>query len=121
MWGGQAGFGDDRDGDGLVNGLEAWLGTHPGEPNVGLVGRASDGTTTTFEHSQNESPPSDLSGFYQWSPNLDDWYASDVADGPPGGATVTASTTTAAGTTTVTTIASEPLECFFLRIGVIRN
>jgi hypothetical protein len=29
-------------------------------------------------HPQNENPPSDLAGFYQWSPNLVDWYAGEV-------------------------------------------
>ena len=111
----------DPDGDRLPNGLEAWFGTDPGAFNVGLVGLANDGLTTTYEHPQNETPPSDLSGFYEWSSDLDDWYACDGVNGPPGGPTVTVGTTTVAGTTTVTTTASESLERLFLRISVIQD
>ena len=32
-------------------------------------------------------PPADLTGYYQWSPNLTDWYPS--GDGPSGGPIVT--------------------------------
>ena len=117
----EQGFALDPDGDGLANGLEAWFGTHPGEFNAGLADLATDGTTTTFTHPVNDNPPSDLSGFYQWSLNLVDWYACDGVDGPPGGPTVTAGTTTAAGTTTVTGTASEELERLFLRIGVSQD
>ena len=112
-------FEDDPDRDHLANGLEAWFGTHPGEFNPGLVGLANDGTTTTFEHPQNETPPSDLSGFYEWSPNLTDWYAD--GSGPGGGPTVSFVPTTTGTTTTVTANASEALERLFLRIGVIQN
>ena len=38
---------------------------------------------------QNTSPPTDVSGFYQWSIDLNNWYAGDGVDGPPGGPTVT--------------------------------
>jgi hypothetical protein len=69
-------------------------------------------------HPQNENPPSDLAGFYQWSPNLVDWYAGDELEGPAGGPTVTISPNTV-GTTTVTVTASEVLGSLFLRAGVM--
>lgn len=115
----EQGFDDDPDGDSLSNGLEAWFGTHPGEFTEGLVGLATNGTTSSFTHPQNEAPVSDLAGIYQWSPNLRDWFAGDGAEGPPGGPTVTISSDTVEGTTSVTTTASGPQEKLFLRVAVL--
>jgi arylsulfatase A-like enzyme/methionine-rich copper-binding protein CopC len=117
----EQGFTLDPDGDGIPNGLEAWFGTHPGQRTGGLANLATDGTTTTFTHPRNENPPTDLTGFYQWSPNLGDWYAGDGVDGPPGGATMTVSAESAGDTTTVTAEASEALGQVFLRVGVMQN
>jgi hypothetical protein len=114
-------FPDDPDGDRVPNGLEAWFGTHPGEFNPGLADLATDGTTTTFDHPQNVTPPRDLSVVYQWSPNLVDWYAGDGTDGTGGGPTVTMVPATVGSTTTVTATASEPLDLLFLRVGVMQN
>jgi hypothetical protein len=118
---GEQGLDQDPDGDGLANGLEAWFGTHPGEFNAGLANLATAGTTTTFAHPQNESLPSDLTGFYEWSPNLIDWYAGDGADGPASGPTVAFSVETVGTTTRVSAEASVALERLFLRAGVVRN
>ena len=114
----QQGFGDDPDGDHLANGLEAWLGSHPGRFSQGLAPGVLNGNAFTSTHSKNESPPTDLSGFYEWSPNLSDWYAGDGTDGPPGGITAVISTGSLGSTTTVTTTASEAAERLFLRLGV---
>ncbi len=86
-------------------------------PNVGVW----YSTTTILTHPQNENPPSDLSGFYQWSLNLDNWYAGNGGDGPVGGPTVTIVPNTVGTSTTVTATASEPLERLFLRAGVMQN
>jgi hypothetical protein len=115
------GFADDPDGDDLPNGIEAWFGTHPGEFNAGLAQLATDGTATTFTHPRNESPPSDLTGYYEWSPNLLDWYAGDGSDGPFEGPTVMISPNTVGTTTTATATASEALDRIFLRAGVTQN
>ena len=117
--GGLTGFGDDADGDNLDNGLEAWFGTHPGEFSQGLTGLSSDGITMTVDHPQNENPPSELNAFYEWSPNLLDWYGSGI--GPAGGATVTIVPVTTGNSTTVTATASEALTQLYLRIGVMQN
>jgi hypothetical protein len=119
--GGLTGFEDDFDQDGLGNGLEAWFGTDPGEFNPGLAGLTTDGTTTTFTHPQNANPPSDLTGFYQWSPNLQDWYAGDGIEGPGDGPTVGIFPNTGGTTTTVTVTASETMGRIFLRAGVMQN
>ena len=108
-------FGDDPDGDRLTNGLEAWFGTHPGQFNPGLADLASDGTTT-FSHPQNVTPPSDVTGFYEWSPDLSNWFGS--GSGPVAGSTVTLTPVTNGATTTVTATASEALSRMFLRVGV---
>ncbi|MCK5866629.1 MAG: hypothetical protein KAG87_15825, partial [Marinobacter adhaerens] len=119
--GGLTGFGDDFDQDGLANGLEAWYGSHPGEFSTGLDGLTTDGTTTTFTHPRNVNPPSDLTGFYLWSPNLCDWYSGDGIDGLAGEPTVTILPTTSGTTTTVTVTASEAMRRLFLRVGVMQN
>jgi hypothetical protein len=103
----------DLDGDGLANVIEAWFGTHPGQWNAGLA------TTPLFSHPQNPSPPSDVRGSYQWSPNLVDWY--DSGSGPAGGPDVTMVPVTVGTTTTVAATASVALERIFLRVKASRN
>lgn len=117
--GGLTAFTDDPDGDRYANGLEAWFETDPGELNAGLANLATDGTATTFSHSRNEFPPTDLTGFYQWSPNLVDWY--DDTDGLPGGPSVTFAPSTIGSTTNVTTTASETMVTLFLRFVVTQD
>ena len=112
-------FNDDPDNDQLANGLEAWFGTHPGEFSGGFILLAADGQVATFSHPRNENPPGDLSGSYQWSPNLIDWYAGDGVDGPPGGPVLMIDADTAGSTTTVTATSSAPLGRNFVRAAVV--
>ncbi len=113
----QRGFNDDPDGDGLANGLEAWFGTHPGQFNSGLTNIARTGNTITFTHPQNETLPADVTGYYQWSPNLVDWYAGNGVAGPGGGLTATITADTTEATTTVTATLSGSPARIFLRAG----
>lgn len=112
-------FPDDPDGDGLPNGVEAWFGTHPGEFNPGLAQVATNGTITTFTHSRNDSLPSDLTGYYEWSPNLVDWYAGDGIEGPSSGITVNIVPDVVGTSTTVTATSSGPTGRLFFGARVV--
>ena len=81
--------------------------------------RFTDGATTTFTHPQNVSPPTDVSGYYEWSSNLVDWYASGI--GPGGGPAVTFVPVTVGSTATVTATTSEAMESLFLRAGAVQD
>ena len=115
------GFNDDPDGDNIPNGLEAWFGTDPGKSDPGLAGIATNGTMSSFTHPQNETPVGNVSGLYEWSGNLIDWYAGDGVDGAPLGPNVTISANTLNGTTTVTATSSEVLGNIFFRASAVQE
>ena len=112
-------FEDDPDGDRIPNGLEAWFGTSPEDFTTALSGFTSDGTVSTFSHSQNEAPPSDVVGSYEWSLDLSEWFAS--GDGPVGGPTVSFGAVTTGPTTAVTATSSQALERIFVRVRAVQN
>jgi hypothetical protein len=113
------GFSDDPDGDQLSNDIEAFFGTDPSQWNAGISEIATDGTTTTFTHPQADTALNDISGAYQWSLDLENWYAGDGIEGPVSGPTVAIPTVApVAGTADVTATASESLPQLFLRILV---
>lgn len=115
----EQGIGLDPDSDGLANGIEAWFGTDPGQFNSGIANLTTVGLVSTFTHPQSTSLPDDLISYYEWSPNLVDWY--DSSEGQSGGVIITFTSNTIGSTTTVTATASEDIERTFLRAGVNQN
>jgi hypothetical protein len=79
---------------------------------------ARSGDSLTFRHSVGDDPPADLQRFYEWSPNLLDWYRGDGLDGPIDGPAVSFLTRTASGEVEVTAIPSAPLGRIFVRAAV---
>ena len=73
--GGQTGFNDDPDRDGLKNGVENFFGTNPSSPNIGITEIAKSGNTITFRHPQNPMPASDVTATYEWSADLVNFHA----------------------------------------------
>ena len=112
----KTGFDEDADGDGISNGVEAFFGTDPSVANGGLSVLSINGAIATFSHPQADPPLGDVTGSYQWSPDLVNWYAGDGVDGPAGGPTVTIpAVAPVGGIATVTATASEPLAKLFVR------
>lgn len=109
---------DDPEGDDLANGIEAWLGTHPGEFSTAMTEFTVTGPVFSFQHPMNDEPPTDINGHYEWSPNLRDWYAGDGLDGPSGGPTVLFEVTVVGQTAYVTATASSEMDRIFARIVV---
>ena len=109
-------FTDDPDGDNLPNGLEALFGSNPGEPNSGAVIPSVAGNVISFSHPVNATLPNNISSSYEWSLNLDDWYAGNGIDGPVGGPTISLVPDTTGTTTTVTATPSETVDHIFFRV-----
>jgi hypothetical protein len=112
------GLSDDPDGDRLLNGIEAWFGSNPGEFSPSLVNLALVGPNLTFTHPVSSSMLDDLEGFYQWSMNLVDWYACDGLEGPVTGESVSLSSQVDIGVVTVTLSPSESMPKLFVRAAV---
>jgi hypothetical protein len=113
-----SGLGDDPDGDGVPNGIEAFFGSHPGEVSSGLIALNVTSEQISFTHPQSDEPPTNLQLSYSWSCNLADWYDCDGIDGPVSRETVSVSSEIVDGTATVTVTPSTETGCLFLRAKV---
>ncbi len=108
-----SGFNHDADGDGIVNGLEYFMGTNPGSVSAGLSSGIKNANTFTFTHPQNAAATSDLITTYRWSKDLFTFYNGGQTDAD--GTTVNFSPVTIAGMTTVTaTVTGTPTAKLFV-------
>jgi hypothetical protein len=118
-------FTEDTDRDGVVNGLENFLGTSPLASSASLLLVSATGQAVTLRHSRSNLIDPSLQASYQWSTDLTSWIASGVASG---GITVTIVSVTISdlpapandlveATATVTGGASQKL---YLRLKVIK-
>lgn len=109
----------DSDGDGLSDIIEEFLGSNPQIPNTGpVITNVDNNGTITMSHTINPSPAAPLTGTYEWSPNLKDWYQVSSNNGPPSGLTVTANLNSP---TTPIFTPNFPQQNIFLRLRVTQN
>jgi len=116
----QRGFGDDPDGDGIGNGVEAAFGTNPSMPDPGIrLVSASPGRLELRRPAGPTAAPGDVLKYYEWSSDLVHWH---VADGSDGDGATTLTTDTVAGTqpakTTrvIVTVHGKQPQVLFLRV-----
>jgi hypothetical protein len=116
-------FHADPDGDRLANGLEAWLGSHPGQSNAGLRLVGGIGNTFTLHHRHHPNPPADLSATYRWSKDLLALNAGGATDGDGTRVDFSAQADTpSAGWTTVTaTVSGTTTGKLFVVLEVSQN
>ena len=80
--GGQKGFTDDPDLDGLDNGLEKFFGLHPGAPSgSGVRLLSGSGGLPLLEHTRASEFGSDATTTYEWSLDLSNWHPSGALAG----------------------------------------
>ena len=63
----------DGDSDGVTNAVENLLGTRPDVFSAGLTKIVASTGILVFEHSQSNSPATDLQSAYEWSIDLQHW------------------------------------------------
>jgi len=119
---GLTGFGDDAEGDGIKNGLEAFFGTPPNAFSAGLLEVAFTDGSLTFTHPQAEPALTDVTGSYEWSLNLSNWHASGAEIGGTTVTFVAVKNTPESGTTTVTaTVTGTQPARVFARVAAMQN
>ncbi len=117
---------DDPDGDGMNNQLEAFFGTDPSAANQGvsLTSLNLQADSITLVHPNPDLALTDISGSYEWSSDLVDWYAADgvASDGSTTVNAASALDTPSTNKTTVTcAIAGSTPSNLFLRVSVSQD
>ncbi len=79
--GGQTGANQDFDNDNLSNSVENVLGSNPSVYSAGLTQISATASSVKFRHNQSNTIATDVTGSYQWSPDLVNWAASGVSIG----------------------------------------
>lgn len=79
--GGQTGFTDDPENDGIPNGVENFLGTAPDTASPGLTQITATATALTFQHTRSNTPAAGLLASYEWSTDLQTWHPSAASAG----------------------------------------
>ncbi len=72
---------DDFDRDGQANGIENILGTAPDAGNQGITQVSSTPNILVFRHTLSNTPASNLTRNYEWSTDLQGWFASEATEG----------------------------------------
>ena len=88
------GFLQDADNDGIANGIEHVLGSSPSATSSGMYQVSATGTSMKFRHPQTNSLATTVTTAYQWSSDLQNWYASGVTNPAGIRATISESTIT---------------------------
>ncbi len=70
----------DFDQDGLGNAVEQWLGSRPDVANAGLIPVSATATTFVFQHARSNNLATDITAQYEWSSDLESWFASGVTN-----------------------------------------
>lgn len=86
---------------------------------LGLI--SADRATTTFAHPRAAVSPDDVTGCYEWSGHLIDWYHGQGMEDQPGGGTVEFSVRAQGMTSVVTATASPAMSPLYLRVGAMQN
>ncbi|MEA2069250.1 MAG: hypothetical protein U9P12_08620, partial [Verrucomicrobiota bacterium] len=120
--GGQNGFYDDPDHDGLGNGVENVLGTDPGAPDSGVLAVSGlSGSSFMFQHPENPGMAGDVAPAYLWSPDLTAFHAGEASVDGVSVSFEAVSDTPVFGTTMVAASRTGPtVDKMFYKLGATR-
>ena len=111
----EQGFDLDPDADGIPNGIEAFMGTHPSEFNSAFS-FLKIGDSASFSYPVNPISLTGITASVEWSPDLQNWYLS--GEGPSEEEIVTLTPSVTGNTTEVDVSASAGQAAVFIRLAV---
>ena len=111
----EQGFDLDPDADGIPNGIEAFMGTHPSEFNSAFS-FLKIGDSASFSYPVNPISLTGITASVEWSPDLQNWYLS--GEGPSEEEIVTLTPSVTGNTTEVDVSASAGQAAVFVRLAV---